>query len=292
MSYDTHNWFSYYSSMECTDNQFPAIHCEYGQEGWDLAFDPAKIWDKSRVFFMTKETFDFWSNEATSNVRISNRHIESRNELDRVLEPLHGRGSTFLPKNIQRDDFFAAVGWDSQGGQKPFDGKIIVQGVDGDLFVEGHARQGFYVVNPGDRHMTVMALATKRQIRSYWNMSHATTDPEALEPGTYRNAFMLQNKIGPGTIVDTFGLASNFCQDDAMLGYLERGAKVRVVEEAVRGIPLPEEIGQAIDRAHTGNIRDVFELARFKGFVKSGQLELISADDLIQEFKDSPAPAV
>lgn len=285
VSYDTHNWFSYFSSMECTDNQFPGIHCEYGQPGWDLAFDPKRIWDRSRVFFTTKETFDFWSNEATTNVRVSNRNIESRNELNRVLESLSGPGSAFLPRGCLRDEFFEAVQWDSQGGQKPFQGNIIVQGVDGDFFAEGLAKQGFYIVNPGTKHMTVMALATKRQIRAYWNMSHATTDPEALEPGTYRNAFMLQNQIGQGTVVDTIGLASNFCNDDAILGYLQHGATVRAIEEGMKGIPLSDEVGKILDRAHTGDIRDVLKLDRYKNYVRSGQLELISVDQVLREFR-------
>src|SRR6185503_747666 len=49
---DTHNWFSYYSSTECMDGQFPNIHAEFGRPDWSLACDIELLWNDTKVFFM------------------------------------------------------------------------------------------------------------------------------------------------------------------------------------------------------------------------------------------------
>jgi hypothetical protein len=287
-TYDTHPWFSYYSSMECTNGQFPLIHCGYRTEGWELAFDPSRIWDRSLVLFMPKNVFDVWSNAATPNVEASNRLVEDPHELQRVIAPFKSASGLFLPSTCLRDEFYEAVHWNSENGQKPFNGKIIVQGVDYNLLEK--SQEGFYIVNPGTPRMTVMALTTREQVLAFRNNFHGTTDPMALKPGTPRDFIMLQNHVGPETVVYLLGLASNFCVDDAILGYLELGCEVRVIEEGVRGIPLPEEVGRLLGRAHTGNIRDVVRLDKYRDYAAAGKLKIVGMDDVRRDFKNFRGP--
>ena len=77
--------------------------------------------------------------------------------------------------------------------------------------------------------------------------------------------------------VTLIGVASDFCVDDAVLGYLKRGAEVEVVEDLVAGIGTPVP-----DRSATGNIRDVIQLPRFQPYVASGKLRLTTAENVLK----------
>jgi len=54
-----------------------------------------------------------------------------------------------------------------------------------------------------------------------------------------REAFMDAQKIGRGSVVILFGVASDVCDSFAMAGYLNRGATVIVAEDLTRGIGAP-----------------------------------------------------
>lgn len=128
-----------------------------------------------------------------------------------------------------------------------------------------------------------------REKRAYENLFHVTTDSECLLPGTPRDEFLAD--IGPDTEVVLIGVASNFCDADAMIGYLERGARVTVLDDLVKGIPMGPE-GRAalleiegIDRTEGGTMREVFETDRFAPYVQSGQLRLTTSDAFLLGLK-------
>lgn len=139
------------------------------------------------------------------------------------------------------------------------------------------------------KQKTLEALPFKsdEERRAYQNLFHVTPDPACLDRGIHRDEFL--KSIGPNTEVIMAGVASNFCVADAMMGYLERGAKVIVLKDLVKGIPLGKEGQKAlmeltgIDRTQSGTIEDVLKTTRFTPFA-AGQLILKSSTDLTAEW--------
>ena len=122
---------------------------------------------------------------------------------------------------------------------------------------------------------------------AYDNLFHITTDPMVIQPGVLRDEFM-RNVAGLGqrdVTVTMIGVASDFCVHDALLGYLQRGATVNVVEDLVAGIGTPVP-----NRAPTGHIIEVINLPVFDAYVKSGKLRLIHTQDIINPGAVQPRP--
>lgn len=69
--------------------------------------------------------------------------------------------------------------------------------------------------------------------------------------GTPRDEF-LKDKVGKDTVVVLCGVASDVCDEQDMMGYLARGAKVLVLDELTRGIGAPGSRAP-----ETGNMKDV-----------------------------------
>jgi nicotinamidase-related amidase len=119
-----------------------------------------------------------------------------------------------------------------------------------------------------------LKFANDTERKAYANLYRVTGDRLAVTPGTLRDAFM--KAIGPGDEVTVIGVASDFCIHDAILGYLERGATVNVVEDLVTGI------GTSVPgRAASGHIRDVLKLPPFARYVVQGRVRLVTARDVL-----------
>lgn len=115
---------------------------------------------------------------------------------------------------------------------------------------------------------------------AYANLHRVTPDRRAIAPGMLRDEFMQTRDLGflqEDFSVTMIGVASDFCVDDAMIGYLKRGASVAVVEDLVAGIGTPVP-----GRAASGHIRDVIQLPRFQPYVQSGQLRLTTAASVLR----------
>jgi nicotinamidase/pyrazinamidase len=131
--------------------------------------------------------------------------------------------------------------------------------------------------------------------RAYQNLYHATKDPACLKTGIFRDEFL--KTVGPDTEVIMAGVASNFCVADAIMGYLQRGAKVVALKDLVKGIPLGVEGQQAlldltgIDRTQGGTIEEVLKTDRFAPYVQSGQFTLKTSLDFLTELNAHKKPA-
>jgi nicotinamidase-related amidase len=282
VTFDTHFWFSYFSSPECIP--FPAIHCENGKEGWDLVIDTEKLSGKTDVYYGAKETFDFWQDKATNNVDVRGIPTMTSNMAYMQFQSMmNDKGAQFLSPDVDRDTFGKAVGHDFDATLAPFGGKVTVYSYPQEL--EGKVREGFYVANDnGD--VTVYALVNETQARLYNNIGQMTSDAECTQlRGTRDQIFNAQNL--DGHVVAMTGLASNFCVFDAMLGYLERGAHVVVLEDLMAGIPNGVEAQQGIldatgvDRTATGDINDVLKTSHFADFVAKGKVTVMDSDDFL-----------
>lgn len=109
--------------------------------------------------------------------------------------------------------------------------------------------------------------------------------PGAAENGMPRDAFFGELA---GADVTVAGYAANYCVQDAMLGFLKRGASVTVREDLVRGINTGRD---KPDRAGSGNIRDVVALGVFRKYVERGLLSVLSAPHAQKKSPHSrPAP--
>lgn len=104
---------------------------------------------------------------------------------------------------------------------------------------------------------------------AYKNLYHATQDRAARSGGYMREAFMELVADMENMEVTVIGVASDFCVHDAILGYLQRGATVKVVEDLVTGIGTPVP-----GRAESGHIRDVLKLPPFRPYVEAGKVTL------------------
>lgn len=278
-TYDTHPWFSYFSSPECLP--FPAIHCEQGRIGWELAIDPSKMDGKSKeIFYAPKETFDFWQDKATTNIVIKdNAAPNSAMGHAFFQQKMQDDGYEFLSRDADRDAFAATVGHDFDAAGQ-YTGQITVLPYDAS---KGKGQEGYYI-RKSDEGTEIVALADQKLVDVYNNIGTLTNDKECFEPEFKRDEASQDLK---GTKVVMTGLATNFCVFDAMLGYLERGAKVFAIEDLMSGIPNGPEGRQAlidltgVDRTETGDIRDVFETEHFKKYVESGQLILTGSDDFL-----------
>lgn len=282
-TYDTHPWFSYYSSPECIP--FPAIHCEQDKKGWELVVDAAKMDGKSAVIYGPKETFDVWQDKATDNIDVKTfGTITSNMAYMQFLQSV--QGATFVPRDASRADFGKATGWDFDANGS-YTGKITVYPFDAAL--AGKVQEGFYVTQTANGP-EIVAVANENLVKVYNNVGKVTPDSRCLSAKTDRDDYLSDDYLNGSTVIMT-GLASNFCVFDAMKGYLERGAKVIVIEDLVAGIPNGPAAQQAIesitgiDRTATGDIRDVLKTRHFENYVITGQLELASAADFLAQFK-------
>lgn len=113
---------------------------------------------------------------------------------------------------------------------------------------------------------------------AYANLYHVTSDVKTVRQGVLRDKFFTFMDLGqPDAVkVTLLGVASDFCDHDAMLGYLERGADVEVIEDLVAGI------GSEIPgRSKTGDIRDVIALPVFEKYVRDGRLTLTNTQTVL-----------
>jgi nicotinamidase-related amidase len=278
-TYDTHPWFSYFSSPESLP--FPAIHCEQGRIGWELAIDALKMESKSKeIFFAPKETFDFWADKATTNIVIK-ENAAPNSDMGHAFfqKKMQDDGFAFLSRDADRDAFAAAVGHDfDESGN--YNGEITVLPYDSS---KSKGLEGYYI-RKSEKGSEIVALVDQKLVDVYNNIGTLTSDHECFEPVLERDESAYDMK---GTKVVMAGLATNFCVFDAMLGYLERGAKVFAIEDLMSGIPNGPDGRQAlldltgVDRTETGDIRDVLETEHFKKYVESGQLILTGSDDFL-----------
>ncbi len=290
-TYDTHPWFSYFSSPECLP--FPAIHCEQDKKGWQLVVDAGKMTSKAQVVYAPKETFDVWQDKATSNVDVKTRGtIGSNMSYMQFLQDLQNKGATFVDRAADRATFGKAVDWDFDK-DGAFTGKVTVWPYEAQF--AGKIKEGFYVVD-GENGKEVVAIANENLVKVYNNVGKITTDAACFDGRMARDSFLSDDYLAGCTVIMT-GLASNFCVHDALKGYLERGAKVVVIEDLVAGIPNGVDAQKAIegltgvDRTATGDIRDVLKTRHFENYVITGQVELTSAADFLERYnKVAPTP--
>lgn len=276
-TYDTHPWFSYFSSDECMP--FPAIHCEQGKEGWELVVDPSKMNGKSEVVYAPKETFDYWGGKATNNITIK-RNAGPSSAMGHAFfqKTMQDEGYKFLSRDAKIEDFAAATGHDFANGA--FQGQVTVLPYDSS---KGKGQEGYYIRdNAGETE--IVALADETLVEVYENIGTMTADKECLSPMFDRSNISKDLK---DTKVVMVGLATNFCVFDAMLGYLQRGAKVFAVEDLMSGIPNGVEAQQflkdatGVDRTASGTLADVMKTEHFKKFVDNGQLVAVSSKDFL-----------
>lgn len=95
-----------------------------------------------------------------------------------------------------------------------------------------------------------------------------------------RDEFMNKNQIDAKAEVLIIGVASDYCVHDAILGYLQRGCSVIVLEDLVKGIGTDVE-----GRAKSGNIKDVIKLDVFKQYVDIGKLKIKRSSDILNNKK-------
>lgn len=132
-----------------------------------------------------------------------------------------------------------------------------------------------------------LPFKSETEKQAYQNLFTVTEDPACLKDGVPRDDFFAH--VGPETEVVLIGVASNFCDADAMFGYLERGAKVTVLSDLVKGIPLGPEgreflLGaEGIDRTEGGTMEEVLKTDRFAPYVESGKLRLVTSEDYLKE---------
>lgn len=288
VTFDSHFWFSYYSSPECL--AFPEIHCEQDQSGWELVVDPSKMEGKSNVSYAPKETFNFWEDKATTNVEVKEHGVISSPLGYAFFEKaMQDKGATFVERGVSRDDFGQAVGHDFDASGAPFTGKVTVYPFDADK--AGYKiKEGFYITE-GENGKEVTVVADKKLVDVYNNIGQITRDAECLDVISSRDyEFEVNDDTKQDwdnlTVIMT-GLASNFCVFDAMEGYLKRGASVVVIEDLMRGIPNGAE-GQefllnatGVDRTATGDIKDVLKTKHFADYVAAGKVVVVKAADFL-----------
>ncbi len=125
-----------------------------------------------------------------------------------------------------------------------------------------------------------MFFDTDAEEQAYDNLYHVTRDRQVIQTGELRDEFMRRVvKLGTAENVEVtmIGVASDFCVHDAMMGYLQRGANVRVVADLVAGIGTPVP-----GRAPKGTIGDVISLPVFQPYVQNKQLKIISLQDALK----------
>lgn len=128
---------------------------------------------------------------------------------------------------------------------------------------------------PKDR---VLSFNNDDERLAYANLHNVTPDRRIIVPGQLRDAFMASRGLGQMPVkVTLIGVASDFCDDDAMIGYLKAGAEVEVVEDLVAGIGT-----EVPGRSRTGHIRDVITLDRFKPYVDNGKLTLTTVEKVLK----------
>lgn len=134
-----------------------------------------------------------------------------------------------------------------------------------------------------------LPFKSENEMLAYENLFHVTRDPQCLEPGSHRDDFL--EDVDADTEVVLIGVASNFCDADAMIGYLERGATVTVLDDLVKGIPMGVEGRKAlldiegIDRTEGGTMHEVFKTERFAPYVEAGKLRLSTSGDFLLQLK-------
>lgn len=94
-----------------------------------------------------------------------------------------------------------------------------------------------------------------------------------------RDVFMEGAGIGIDTDVVCVGGAANYCFHDALLGYLKRGCRVIIPEDLVYGI---KTNSNRLDRASSGNIRDVVKLEVFQPYRESKKIIFSTANNICQ----------
>lgn len=112
---------------------------------------------------------------------------------------------------------------------------------------------------------------------AYQKLFNIESDKQEKSP---RNQFMDAFNIGKDTEVVMMGVASDYCVHDAMLGYLQRGASVVVLEDLVKGIGT-----DVPGRSKTGDIHDVVLLDVFKPYLDSGQLKVLTSQQVMQNIR-------
>lgn len=123
-----------------------------------------------------------------------------------------------------------------------------------------------------------LKFANRTEQEAYANLYRVSDDRQVVKPGTLRDEFMRALSLGTDDVeVTLIGVASDFCVHDAILGYLERGASVNVVEDLVTGIGTPVP-----GRAPSGHIADVLKLPPFQPYVASGKVRLVKARDVLR----------
>jgi nicotinamidase/pyrazinamidase len=127
-----------------------------------------------------------------------------------------------------------------------------------------------------------LVFKTDDEKLAYANLHRISGNPRVTEQGILRDEFMAttSEKGLKGVKVTLIGVASDFCDDDAMLGYLANGASVEVVEDLVAGIGT-----EVPGRSRTGHIRDVITLDRFKPYVDSGKLTLTTVEKVFKSMQ-------
>lgn len=121
-----------------------------------------------------------------------------------------------------------------------------------------------------------LEFAGTRDRQAYENLFHVTNDRAALERGVARDKFIESLRAGEDMEVTVIGVASDFCVHDAVLGYLRRGARVRIAEDLVTGIGT-----DVPGRAPSGHIRDVLRLPVFKPYADAGMVRIAQAAEIL-----------
>ena len=109
--------------------------------------------------------------------------------------------------------------------------------------------------------------------------------------GIDRDRFMDENDVGPGTVVTLMGVASDFCDTQALIGYLRRGATVVIANDLVCGIggefsPAPktgtfEEVIENLSKGQCTEFAPPRAAEAIQIGLAQGRLVLASSDDIV-----------
>jgi nicotinamidase/pyrazinamidase len=155
-------------------------------------------------------------------------------------------------------------------GQKPI---VINSGLAVPTFHMNKNEFSAWGRNPTD--ISKISFASEDERKTYLNLFHVTPEFNDLCPGTPRDEWLRQQKIGKETPIVIFGVASDFCVKQAIAGYLENGHQVIVLTDLVAGI------GGNVSEVASGRIEDVAAQI-FPAASKSGQLRGMTSADFLK----------
>lgn len=264
-TYDTHFWFEYSSSPEA--GIFPNIHCEFGTDGWRLSvFSTYPMNSGTPVWYVAKNEFDFWGkNKLTDKIKIVDQVVNDTTL--RVFQDI------MVEIGLNADNVKDVAELNPKTATQELKNYLGDTGSITVVPLNRYGHQSAYVYEQNGQR-NALAFVYENVVAAYKNLFHYSQDVNTLKPGIHRDEFL--KDIGSDTEVVIAGVASDYCVKQAMIGYLERGCQVVVMQDLVKGI------GAQID--------GVAQSDELKKYYESGQLRLQDSAEYLANAK-KPAPS-